>query len=403
MLRPGSKRNALELLPGTLIPGLAAVFGFILVGRVAGTLTLGLFSLAWVTSNAGSSVLAEGPANAALRALTTGDPGSVRGLRWIVWKRALIGCLILVGIGAVLARAGSAFGAPIAYSGPWTASQTLVLFEAQVFKAESRFGRASSLTAVRALLGWAASVGGATASHSVGAAVLPNAAVSLVVVALIGSLKTQRPDERTRDAVRTIGRPVTLLLLAMYLLGYGDRYVIEGILGPVAVGVYTLGYQLGEGGIELFSGPVTNALIPRIISEWNDPRQGPRLAVKTAERGALAHVVVGILAVPAIVVASWLGVFELVSPHHRIATVAAIVAVAVAIQGISRLSTGLLLAQGRPERALPWTGVVILVSAVTVPVLTVTEGIVGAAVATLIGYAALAGLLAREALRGTRR
>ena len=76
---------------------------------------------------------------------------------------------------------------------------------------------------------------------------------------------------------------------------------------------------------------------------------------------------------------------------------------AVAIQGISRLSTGLLLAQGRPERALPWTGVVILVSAVTVPVLTVTEGIVGAAVATLIGYAALAGLLAREALRGTRR
>src|SRR5439155_7377969 len=85
---------------------------------------------------------------------------------------------------------------------------------------------------------------------------------------------------------RTMGRPIGRLAAASYLLGYADRYVVNAVLGAVAVGIYTLGYQLGEGMLELVSAPITNALLPRVIAEWNDPGRGPDVALRTVRRAA---------------------------------------------------------------------------------------------------------------------
>jgi O-antigen/teichoic acid export membrane protein len=401
-VKSGSKRHAVELLPGTLVPGIASLVGFVLIGRAAGARELGFVSLAWVVSSWGSSVIAEGPATAALRTVATGTPSRAAGFRRVVWLRVALWTPVGVALGALLDVAGADVGRSIAFGSIWAGAQALALFEIQVLKAENRFLRASWLACARAALGWGVSVAAAYAVGTLGAIVLTNVVVSLVVIVLIGSTAIARADDGIRRDSRAIGRPVTMLLFAGYLLGYGDRFVIQAIIGPAAVGIYTLGYQLGDGGIELVSAPVTSALLPRLVAEWNDTAKGPSAAIATARRGAAAHLVAGAAAVPVVLAASALGFLDLVSPSYDITAITCIVSVACAINGIARLAFGLLLAQGRPQVSARWAWVVVGLSAVTVPLLTWLHGITGAAVATLIGYTALAVLYSREALRGAR-
>jgi len=400
VLRSGSKRHTLELLPGTVIPAAAGLVGLVLIEHLAGGRALGLFSLAWVTTNAGASFLSEGPSNAALRSVALGESTTVPGFRHILLRRSLVAGGTLAVVGIALALLGTDIGPVLAVSAPWILVNALLLFEIQVMKAHGRFARASSMGASRAVLGWGASVAGAAVSSSLAAIVLPNVAATAVVLVALGSVVTSSPDGAVRAGVRSIGRPVTVLLVVAYALGYADRYVIQAILGPVAVGVYTLGYQVGEGGIELLSGPVTNALLPRVIAEWHDAERGPAAAFSTARRGAALHIALAIAAVPALLVADAIGLLDLISKDGQILEISIVVAVAAAIQGITRLSHGLLLAQNRLQRAVRWAVLVLVVSAVTVPVLTETEGIVGTAYATLIAYTLLATLFTLEALRG---
>jgi O-antigen/teichoic acid export membrane protein len=228
---------------------------------------------------------------------------------------------------------------------------------------------------------------------------VPNAAGTLLTVVIFGSVRVRKPDPIVGEELRALGRPLSFLAVASYALGYADRYVILAMLGPPAVGVYSLGYQLGEGTLEAVSAPLTNALQSRLISEWTDPMAGPSVATATAKRGAAVLLIGSAVAIPGLVLANTLGVLSLISEDHRLVFVAVLVAPAAGIQGITRLSQALLLAERKTRQAMMCFWQVVFLSAITVPLLTRAAGIVGTAVATLLGYSCLAGLTARQALR----
>lgn len=390
----GSKKDALESIPATVIPGLASLVGLVLVGRLAGEEVLGLTSLAWVTANFGSSVVAVGPAHAALRAMSSGKSDAVRGYRGVMVRRCGVSTAFTLVLGWAMLALGSDLGAPVALAAPWIAAQSVVLFESEVLRAERRFAAASILLSARSAFGWGASVAGAAHSPALAWALGPHVAVSLALAAwLLAVRPPARPVPQVLRDARGIGTPIARMSVASYALGYVDRYVVHWILGPAAVGVYTIGYTLGQGAIEFIMTPVTTALLPRIVSEWVTRSSGPEVAVRTARRAAVFAVAITSLAVPVILLLSEIGLLDPASRDEALGPIAAIVAVAVGIHSVSRVCYALLLGAARSDLAMRAFWRALVVMAVTAPLFTEVWGIVGTAVATVVSYVFLAAAM----------
>lgn len=391
----GSKRDALESVPATVVPGLASLVGLVLIGHLAGPRILGLTSLAWVTANFGSSVVAVGPAHAALRAISSEGADLVSGHRRVlVWRCGVFTASTLV-LGWTLLALGSGLGAPVALAAPWIAAQSLVLFEGEVLRAERRFVAASILLSTRSVLGWGASAIGAAYSPTLPWTLGPHIAVSLVFATWLFVIRpSARPSPQVLRDIRGIGTPIARLSVASYGLGYVDRYIVHWILGPSAVGVYTIGYTLGQGAIELVMTPVTTALLPRIVSEWVTASSGPDVAVRTARRAALFVLAVTCVAAPAILLLGEIGLLDPASHEGALGPVAALVAAAVGIHSVSRVCYALLLGAARSDRAMRAFWQALALMAVAAPLFTWAWGIVGTAVATVVSYAFLASAMA---------
>lgn len=391
----GSKRHALQALPGVAIPGLASFLGMIAIQRIAGPRVLGLVSLSWITAVFGSAVLAFGASQAALRAVATDREDLVAINRWLVVRRAAVLAPATAAVGIVLASLGRSIGLPLCLGAAWMVAQAFILFESEVLKARRDFRGSSRLLVVRAVGGWGVSVIGVSVTQGLFGAVVPHLLLTAALVLFLRPAIAHRAPHHEVEAARAIATPIGRLAAASYALGYGDRYVLDLILGPVAVGVYTLGYQLGEGGLELVSAPIASALLPRIVSEWTAGNREE--AWRTVRRGEVAVLGASLAALPVIFVADRLGLLRLVSPDRDLPIIVALIAIAVGIQGTTKLSYGLLLAQGRPDAANRCFWRVVLLSAITVPPLTATWGVLGTALATVIGYGTLAVMMHRAA------
>lgn len=70
---------------------------------------------------------------------------------------------------------------------------------------------------------------------------------------------------RTVGAMMAFGFPMTLWYLSNILLEFGDRYVINFLLGPDAVGIYDANYRLIAGLAALLVVPVTITLHPYLM------------------------------------------------------------------------------------------------------------------------------------------
>jgi PST family polysaccharide transporter len=398
------RRNTVLNAPGTAIPGLVAFGAFIAVAHLTSTRTLGLLTLAWITANLGSSVVALGPAHAALRALNTeqDDPTLLLArYRRRLLDRALLAAAVVAAVGAALMLAGNDVGPGVVLAAPWLLGQSGVLFESETLRARQQFGRASALLSIRAVVGWGGVVVAATFTDNLAALILPTALTGIVAAVIAARGRLAPLTDEVRRQCKVIGGPIGRLAAASYALGYADRYVVAAFLGPAAVGVYTLGYQLGEGGVELVTQPVTSAALPRVVAEWNSPEADGHARARHTTR----RVAVGVIAFTAIsplfvFAADRLGWLAHIDPSPDLPVITAIVCVAVGIQGLTRLGYGLLLAQGRTDRALRVFLEVVALSVVVVPLLTWWSGLTGAAWATLIAYAILAGLTMWSAFRG---
>jgi PST family polysaccharide transporter len=400
MLRNSSLRHALELAPSVVVPGVASFVGLVMLGRLSGLTVVGYVSLAWITSNTGAVVLGLGPSMTAARAVVVGERELVPSLRFSLARRVALVSVLVALVGVVLSIRKSDSGTAILLGAIWIVPQAVAVFETEVLKSERRFRRATGFALLRSSLGWGAAVGAASLYGGVTAAVLPNVVVGVVLAIAMRPVPIARPTQDSSDSLTRIGRPVSITLLASYIVGYGDRYVVQAILGPAALGAYTIAYQLGEGLVEVASSALSGSLQPRIIAEWNDPGGGGHArAIRTAKRGAFAIVLAAACVAGGIVVADQLGLLARLTDVPDAGPITAIIALGVGFNGIVRVSAALFLAEGRPGRAVPavWTSVGL--AAVVVPLLTWQYGLAGAAVANLVVYVVMGVLYGRLALR----
>ncbi len=387
------RRGVLLSIPGTAIPGIASYLGFVAIQRLDSIATLGYVSLCWVLANVGSAVLALGPAHTALRLIGTEQSNAeeIRGrFRTIVVVRTAWVSSAL-GLAAVaMAPLSSQGAAVIGGAAIWTVGQALVLFEAETLKASHRFAAASALLASRAVLAWLAATAGAAILGGTLGVIAPAAIVGLLVALPTTRGQLTRPNAADREAARSVGRPLSQFAAVSYMLGYGDRFVIQAVLGPSAVAVYTLGYQLAEGALELILGPVNSATLPAVVRDSQADDQSRASARSLVIRISAGAVGLAILAPTVVLVGASLGLFDLILRDERLPIVAAIVAAAAALQGITRITYGILLAQGRTRRALANYLVAGALGIGGCVLFAVQWGVIGAAWATLLGYGALA-------------
>lgn len=80
-------------------------------------------------------------------------------------------------------------------------------------------------------------------------------------------LETFRSGEvrRTARAFLAFGLPMTVFFVSSVLLDVGDRYVLNGLMGPGPVGVYDASYRLISGAVALMVVPVTITLHPYLM------------------------------------------------------------------------------------------------------------------------------------------
>lgn len=79
-------------------------------------------------------------------------------------------------------------------------------------------------------------------------------------------LPTEPETRRLSRAFLGFGLPMTLWLVASILMDVGDRFVVDALLGPAAVGVYDANYRLIAGVVALAIVPVSLTLYPYLMS-----------------------------------------------------------------------------------------------------------------------------------------
>lgn len=214
------------------------------------------------------------------------------------------------------------------------------------------------------------------------------------IAAAIGLIVT-RPRLRgivdwqaTRAAI-AIGVPLTLGSLANFVLGSGDRIVIQSLMGPVAVGHYQVAYVLGSAVVMLLTF-VSGAWTARFAEIRDD---ATRWALAGRSRDSLYRLLLPVILGVALGAPITLRVIAPASFSPAALVPVTFVVALAAFPFAAAQSSGLILITARRGVAL---GVIAGVGAVLniafnlllVPVL----GIMGAAVATFAAYCVLAAL-----------
>ncbi len=194
----------------------------------------------------------------------------------------------------------------------------------------------------------------------------------------------------SRDALG-FGMPLAVSQIGVQVLAYSDRFFISLLLGAAAVGLYSTNYSIAEKLLILVQAPLIYAAHPQIVTSWEQERRAvTERMIRNATRWLL---ILGIPLVAFTVVRS-----EMVSavllgeafvPGH---TVIPIISASILIYAASQY--------GHKSFELSkdtWVIAVTLTSAavantLAVIVLTLRFGYIGGAYATVLGYAAYAGV-----------
>lgn len=397
----GSVRDALFLVPSTIVPAAASFVGMVALGHVAGLSVLGLFSICRITAVFLAALAAEGPNVAALRACAAGESDRVAAFRGVMLARVGATAVGLSTLGMVAAFVGMSWGRAVAIAGLLVLSAGIQIFESGVLRSLQRFGRDSVLGSAESVVAWGAAIGLASIGAGVVTVIAGYALASIAVAVVIARPRVHKLDAQSRSQLRTFSVPVAWAVIATYALDNGDQFVIAAMLGTEAVGAYALGYQIGAGAVGAIFQPIMGALRPRIMHEWHDPMGGRERAQKTAKMGTLPAIGSGVVTALALIIASATGTLTFVASSKAVFPVAILVAIASAIHFAAKVRYEvLLMAQDRVSITTFMSWVAVGVAVVSLPLLTWSFGIQGAAGATLISYSVYAVLL-KIALKAT--
>jgi O-antigen/teichoic acid export membrane protein len=126
---------------------------------------------------------------------------------------------------------------------------------------------------------------------------------SLVVLLRLGDLWRRGIVERLRlarpvlTAAAVYGMPLALAGAARFFLDYGDRFVIERLLGLNAVAVYTVPYDLAQKLADCLIAPLQLAVVPILFRLWAE--RGRETTAELAS-SILSYILVGIIPIAAL-------------------------------------------------------------------------------------------------------
>ncbi len=189
-------------------------------------------------------------------------------------------------------------------------------------------------------------------------------------------------------AMLAFGLPMAAYEMSSLLLSQGDRYVIQGLLGGDALGVYAAAYNFSEYAQAALLFPFGMALAPMLARAWeSDGEQGTKRFIEDA----FHYYVVAAIALTVIMAAVGGEALELIASKKYLpgAVIIPWVIAGMAMDGAnSMLGAGLYL----KKRAKTTMALVMAAAAVNLALnflLVPTQGIIGSAWATLITYCGL--------------
>lgn len=188
------------------------------------------------------------------------------------------------------------------------------------------------------------------------------------------------------------GAPLVPANLASWVSNLSDRYLLLFLGGSATVvGQYSAGYRLGALVTTLFVGPFHTAFLPLMLKHQHEGTDGP--VYRDSSRaflvlGSLAVCALQFVAVPAVAI---LAGSEFIGAERVVGTVA----FGCLLMGAAMLMTPSALTAGRPHLLSLAFGSGALVNVAANVILIPTLGMVGAGVATLLGYAVVLGAMLR--------
>ncbi len=412
-------RDVLRYLPASVVPALCAVAGAALFTRVFSPTAYGLFSLVVSVTGPLSTVLGQPTGQAASRFYSEyrarGQELLYRGVMTALAAATASGALVAVALGlAVWALSG---GEPASRLALFGAAGLLVLGSAlsttllPVLAASFRPRPYAAAVMGAAVLSVAVSGGLVLwAGPHVAYLVLGPAVAALLVLPLVvrhAGLLSPRPlrlmmqGPAPRQALARFlryGGPLATWFLAMSLLNSGDRYILAWLAGTRAVGVYSVNYNLASQSVGLLNMPMVTAAWPVIARQWAGAGRAAMAQSLTAVSTFYLTLSLGVAAV--VWAASRPLVTLLLGPAFRGgAVVFGPILAAMVLWGLARVGQKSLELHERTgwmvKDAAVAAGLSLLLTALLVP----HWSYLGAAWATVAGYAVYTALIWRDARR----
>ena len=394
----GFARDAITMAPTFLVPGAASLAVVPILFAILGPEDFGRYALAVAIANGAPQFAVGWLESATLRFGHRPDVARV-GARWVIG-------VTLAAVGGAVAAAlfvppsGSLFILATAGLTAATALYQLVVAQAQ---AAMRFATASWLATARSIGGLVVMTGIAAASREVAAVLVGFAAtIGLSSVLALGAVRPARPMRLAADPAPRQGvvlAPMSshvvrhgaafdvssvVLALATYILSVGDRFVLAAVRPLVDVGVYAATYWIADLALRLVPSVLYATARPRIFRSWDagDTGGAVRLAGLSVSGAAWVACWIGLLLIT--------GAFAGLLPLQSV-LLGPIVAGLIAYFTASGLAM-IMTAAGWQTRLAVAFGLAAAVNLAANAVLAPIYGSTGAAAATFVSYALLAGL-----------
>lgn len=204
------------------------------------------------------------------------------------------------------------------------------------------------------------------------------------------------PDFQAWKSMMRYGLPCAATSVPQMLNYRLDQMVMAALLPPPSLGLYVVAVSWA-GALTPLLAALGSVLFPRVASERNADGQVAALA----QGGRLAVLAACAIGIPLVLASPW-GVPFLFGPEFAAAAPAAsILVVASAVAGINLVLAEGLRGSGRPAAVLRAELAGIAVTLGALLTLLPRLGILGAALASLLGYSAVAIALVRQALART--
>lgn len=212
------------------------------------------------------------------------------------------------------------------------------------------------------------------------------AGVMLSVTAILTWNRVPRPFRPERALVRpllTYGLPAFLSSIPATLNMRLDQMLIAALVGPRVLGLYVVAVSWSMAG-SLVMNALAGAALPRMASITDPAQQATTLAQTTRLGLSLAMIVALGTTLTAPLAIPWLfgQAFATAIPA------AFVLAPAASIASFNQLLTTGALSVGKPQFTLAGEGIGLFVAAVALWILLTPYGLIGAAVASLLSYAA---------------